>query len=62
MNLHIYYETATPYPLQRIDVVIEVKTELNLDSLFKVQPEAFKGAGEMEIDAPPILFNIPQTA
>jgi predicted helicase len=62
MNLHINYETVTPYPLERRDVMIEQKAGVSLDSLHEAKLKAYKEEGVVEIDAITTLTGIPKTA
>jgi predicted helicase len=62
MDLHIHYETATPYPLQRKDVAIDSGAGTPLDSLLNATCKANKAEGTIEIDAFTTLSGIPQAA
>jgi len=62
MDLHINYETVTPYPFERRDVVMEVQTGISLNSSSNAKLIAIKEDGVIEIDAVTSLSGIPAMA
>ena len=62
MDLHIDYETAEPYHLDRKDIVIDLKAGVSFDTLHKAKLKAYKEEGEIEIDAFTTLSGIPKEA
>lgn len=62
MDLHINYETLTPYPFERRDVVMEAQTDVSLISFSNAKLKAIKEDGVIEIDAVTSLSGIPAMA
>ncbi len=62
MDLHINYETVTPYPLERKDLVMETTSGVDIDNLQGAILKAYKEEGKIEIDAFTTLSGIPATA
>ncbi len=62
MDLHINYETIKPYKLEEINVVIDLASGGNFDSLFKAKLKADKTEGTIIIDSFTTLKGIPAEA
>jgi predicted helicase len=62
MDLHLNYESAKPYGLQRQEIFIDPKAGVDLQTFEKGKLKADKEAGVIEIDAYTTLSGIPESA
>jgi predicted helicase len=62
MDLHINYQTVTPYSLERKNVVIETKSGFDINNLQKAILKEYQEEGKIEIDTITTLSGIPATA
>jgi predicted helicase len=62
IELHLNYESAKPYKLKRQDVVIDLASGVDPQTLEKGKLKANKEAGVIEIDAYTTLSGIPESA
>jgi predicted helicase len=62
MDIHINYETVKPYKLEEINVVIDLASGGNFESLFKAKLKADKTEGTIVIDSFTTLKGIPAEA
>ena len=62
VDLHVNYKTVAPYPLERKDVEMEIKSGIDIDKLQRATLKAYKEEGKIEIDAFTTLSGIPATA
>jgi predicted helicase len=62
MELHINYETATPYPLDRSERLPIVENEAALALLQKAKLKAFKESGRIVLDGITELSGVPALA
>ncbi len=62
MELHINYENATPFKLERTDLIIDLAAGAKFDNLNKAKLKADKSAGIITIDTYTELKGIPTAA
>lgn len=62
MELHINYETVKPYKLEEINLVVDLASGYNVESLFKAKLKADKTEGTIIIDSLTTLKGIPADA
>ncbi|MFT3844658.1 MAG: N-6 DNA methylase [Lacibacter sp.] len=62
MDLHINYEEAAPYPLERIEAIYEITNAAAHEKLSKAKLKANKEEGSIELDGITTLTGIPSTA